>query len=149
MKKLTIRNKKPLSFSAKIKQIESSIQENYATLEKVYPKILASVEKEFNRASKALKKALSLKPVKKAARKIGKKTTVKTDALEKAVQFLKAEKAEVLASFNKFKAGKQVWKKFEKSWSKKAKKTKGIGRKTRAKRAKISSGSLASLDSLD
>ncbi len=140
-KKTILSKKKPAGFTAPIQQIESCIDQDFAQLSKTYPKVLAGIEKELSRVSKELKKSKAAAKPAKRGKGAGRGKVVKASnntGLEKELSGLKAEKAAIANGYKKFKAGKKVWTKFEKSWAKKLKKTSKVKksvRKTGTKRA--------------
>lgn len=142
-KKATASKKKSAGFMAHVHQIEVCIQQDYAHLEKAYPKAISDVEKEIIRVGKEIKKAkITERANKKTNKPIrGKQSKISNvTLLENQLMALKEEKVALIAGQKKMKARKKVWQKFEKSWTKKLKEPKKSKKPRKATKSTNSSG---------
>ncbi len=126
-KRATTSKAKASGFSAQIRQLETCRTQDQAKLEKIYPKVLADIDKAIKNAVQELKKTQGKSKTTKATKSTARATKIKLAdlaALKKKLDSLKAEKSLITSSHKKLLAQKKVLQQFEKEWAKKSRVTK-------------------------
>ncbi len=118
---------KATGFSAQIRQLETCWTQDQAKLEKIYPKVLADIDKAIKNAVQELKKTQGKSKTTKATKSTARSAKIKPAdlaALKKKLDSLKAEKALITSSHKKLLAQKKILQQFDKAWAKKLSATK-------------------------
>ncbi len=144
-KRATTSKAKATGISTQIRQLETCQIQDQAKLEKIYPKVLADLDKAIKNAAQELKKTQGKSKTTKATKSTARSTKIKPAdlaALKKKLDSLKAEKVLITSSHKKLLAQKKILQQFEKDWTKKsraAKKPRKLSKS--APRAKIAESS--------
>jgi hypothetical protein len=137
IKRAITTNSKSAGFSKQILILQNCQAQDRVQLEKIYPKVLADIDKAISRVTQEQKKSKAkTKPAKgtKGAARLAKAKPANLASLEKQLDGLKAERALIVSGHKKLLAQKKALQQFEKAWAKKSSATQKNRKKVKSVR---------------
>ena len=137
IKRATMTKSKSAGFSKQIHILQNCLAQDLVQLEKIYPKVLADIDKAISGVKQEQKKSKAkAKPTKatKGAIRQAKAKPTNLASLEKQLDSLKSERTIIVSGHKKLLAQKKALQKFEKAWAKKSSATKKNRKKVKSVR---------------